>query len=254
MISFNVFFRFWKQLGSSQKLYVLSGKLLPWSSIACALLLVYGLVGGLILAPTDYQQGEAYRIIYVHVPCAILSLLIYVAMAVCGVLVLIWRIKVADIIAIALAPIGMVFAFCALVTGSLWGKPMWGTWWIWDARLTSELVLLFLYIGYMGLYNAIPNKQNAAKVCAILAVVGVVDIPIIHYSVTWWNTLHQGSTLQWRDPQISLDMLRPLLAMIVGLCFYTLTMTLVRIRSEMLARNAKQLWVRKLFLATRELS
>jgi heme exporter protein C len=167
-------------------------------------------------------------------------------MALCGATYLIWRIKAADVIAVALAPLGLVFTLGALVTGAIWGKPMWGTWWIWDARLTSQLILGFLYIGYMGLYTAIPNKHNAAKVCAILALVGVVDIPIIHYSVQWWNTLHQGSTLQWRNAPIAPDMLRPLLAMIGGLFCYAMTIALIRIRTEMLVRSAHQQWVRVL--------
>lgn len=238
--------RFWLQLGSSKKLYSLSGQLLPFSIIGCVLLLAYGLLGGLLWAPTDYQQGEAYRIIYVHVPCAILSLMIYLTMALCGAVYLIWRIKVADVISVALAPLGLVFAICALITGAIWGKPMWGTWWIWDARLTSELILAFLYMGYIGLYTAIPNQQQAAKVCAILALIGAIDIPIIHYSVTWWNTLHQGSTLQWRGSHIAQEMLFPLLAMIGGLALYAMTIALIRIRTEMLARNVDQQWVKQL--------
>lgn len=233
-------------LGSLQRFYHFCGVLLPWSTGLCLLLMAYGLVAGLFIAPPDYQQGDAFRIIYVHVPCAMLSLLIYVAMAIASAVFLIWRVKIADIMAYSIAPVGAFFTLCALVTGSLWGKPMWGTWWIWDARLTSELILLFLYIGYIGLYQAISTKKSAAKACAILALVGVVDIPIIHYSVYWWNTLHQGATVsQWGRPTIDISMLFPLISMILGLSFYTLTLLCVRIRTEILQRCAHQRWVTK---------
>jgi len=152
-----------------------------------AILFVYGLYSGLILAPIDYEQGEAYRIIFVHVP--------YMVMAITGAIALIWRLKLAEIVMISCAPIGASFTFLALVTGSIWGKPMWNTWWVWDARLTSELLLLFLYFGVMALYNAIEDRRTAARAVAILALVGVVNIPVIHYSVEWWNTLHQGPTV-----------------------------------------------------------
>jgi len=159
------------------------------------ILFVYGLYSGLILAPIDYEQGEAYRIIFVHVPAAWMSLFIYMVMAITGAIALIWRLKLAEIVMISCAPIGASFTFLALVTGSIWGKPMWNTWWVWDARLTSELLLLFLYFGVMALYNAIEDRRTAARAVAILALVGVVNIPVIHYSVEWWNTLHQGPTV-----------------------------------------------------------
>lgn len=243
---------FLHQFGSSRYLYHISGKILPYSGVICAIFLGYGLIVGLFIAPPDYQQGDAYRIIFIHVPCAILSLSIYVGMAFCSVIYLIWRIKVADVIARTLAPIGLLFAFCALVTGSIWGKPMWGTWWIWDARLTSELILFFLYMGYLALYSALPNPQQAAKISAILACVGVVDIPIIHYSVVWWHTLHQGSTLSFQNSHIDPSMLKPLLAMIIGLGFYVLTSTLIGIRAEMLKRYAHCQWVKIMLLKSSE--
>ena len=155
-----------------------------------------------MLAPTDYQQGDSYRIMFIHVPAAWMSLFIYIVMAGAGAIGLIWRMKLAEIIAISSAPIGASFTFLALVTGSIWGKPMWGTWWVWDARLTSELILLFLYLGVMALNNAIEDKRTAARATAMLAIVGVVNIPIIHYSVEWWNTLHQGPTVTKFDSAV----------------------------------------------------
>lgn len=231
-------------LGSPRRFYRFCGACLPWCVGLSIVTIGYGLVGGLFIAPSDYQQGEAYRIIYVHVPCAMLSLLLYVSMAINSAIFLIWRIKLADLVAYCMAPIGMVFTLCALVTGSIWGKPMWGTWWIWDARLTSELILLFLYVGYLGLYHAIPNQRTAAKACAILAIIGVVDIPIIHYSVYWWNTLHQGATIsQFSTPAIDIEMLKPLLSMILGFGFYTLSILCLRARTEIIKRGQHNQWV-----------
>lgn len=214
---------------------------MPWCLGIGLISLVYGVVAGLWFAPTDYQQGDAFRIIYVHVPCAMLSLGLYVWMAACSFVYLVWRVKVADMIAYSIAPIGAFFTFAALLTGSLWGKPMWGTWWIWDARLTSELILLFLYLGYLGLYQAIPSHKMAAKLGAILAVVGVLDIPIIHYSVYWWNTLHQGATIARFDkPAIDPSMLYPLLAMILGLGLYAGYLVCLRVRAEILMRELER--------------
>jgi heme exporter protein C len=230
-----------------QTFYRTAGKLLPWFSVLSALLFIYGLIGGLWLAPPDYQQGDAFRIIYIHVPSAFLSLLIYVAIAVAAAIGLIFRIKLADIIVTASAPLGACFTALALITGSLWGKPMWGAWWVWDARLTSELILLFLYLGVIALRVAIPERDKAAKACAILLVVGIINIPIIHYSVYWWNTLHQGDTLRVFGPSlIAPSMLHPLLAMIGAFLFYYLSVMLVRVRVEILRREQKSNWVRTL--------
>lgn len=226
------------RLGTVARFYAFCGTLIPWAVVGAILSLLYGGVAGLYLAPADYQQGDAFRIIYVHVPCAILSLGLYMGMAIASFIYLVWRIKVADIVAYSMAPIGAFFTVSALVTGALWGKPMWGTWWIWDARLTSELILLFLYVGYIGLYQAIPSRKMAAKLAAILAVVGAIDIPIIHYSVYWWNTLHQGATLfRWGRPTIDLTMLYPLIAMIIGLGLYALFLVSLRARAEILVRE-----------------
>ena len=212
-----------------------------------ALLFIAGLYSGLVLAPIDYEQGEAYRIIFVHVPAAWMSMFVYVVMAMCGAIALVWRMKLAEIVMISCAPIGASFTFLALVTGSIWGKPMWNTWWVWDARLTSELLLLFLYFGVMALYNAIEDRRTAARAVAILALVGVVNIPIIHYSVEWWNTLHQGPTVTKFDkPSIHLSMLIPLLIMAVAFKLFYIGSLFMRVRTELLKREQKSKWVTEL--------
>jgi len=218
--------------------------MLPWLTVLLIVLLAYGLYGGLVLAPADYQQGDSFRIIYIHVPSAWMSLFVYVVMAISGAIGLIWHIKLAEIVSISSASIGAAFTFLALITGSLWGKPMWGTWWVWDARLTSELILLFLYLGVIGLYGAIEDKRTAARAVAILALVGVVNIPIIHYSVEWWNTLHQGATVTKFDkPSIHPDMLIPLLVMAVAFKVYYGIALLMRCRNELLQREQNNRWV-----------
>ena len=240
----------WKliqQLSSPRYFYQLSGKLIPWVTAIFAVLFFYGLMGGLLLAPPDYQQGDAFRIIYIHVPCAALSLFVYLCMSIAVIINLVWKIKLADVIAKVSAPMGAMFTFLALVTGSIWGKPMWGTWWIWDARLTSELILLFLYIGYIGLYSAIANPKSAAKISAIFALIGLVDIPIIHYSVYWWNTLHQGATIsRFAKPAIESSMLWPLLAMIAGMGLYVSAIMCLKLRTQILSREADKRWVQLL--------
>lgn len=241
--------RFCHRMASPPHFYALSGKLLPWLTGIFLILLACGLYGGLYLAPPDYQQGDSYRIIYIHVPSAWMSLFIYIVMAVAGGIGLIWRIKLAEVVTISSAPIGASFTFIALVTGSLWGKPMWGTWWVWDARLTSELILLFLYLGVIGLYGAIDDKRVASKAIAILALVGVVNIPIIHYSVEWWNTLHQGPTVTKMDkPSIHVTMLVPLLLMALSFKMYYVIAMLQRARVELLQRERNAQWVKTLLL------
>ena len=237
--------KFLYKFSSPKSFYELSGKMLPWFAVSSVLCIAYGLVGGLVLAPPDYQQGDVFRIIYIHVPSAILSLNIYCVMAFCAVLSSVWKIKLSDVVIKVSAPLGAWFTFIALVTGSIWGKPTWGTWWIWDARLTSELILLFLYMGIISLQSAISDRNQAARSVNILVLVGVVNIPIIHYSVYWWNTLHQGATLSLLSkPKIADSMLYPLLAMIVGLFCYFVSMMLMRARTEVLEREKKQSWVR----------
>jgi heme exporter protein C len=225
----------------------------PWSlwiGWLSGILIAAGAIWGLGFAPPDYQQGHSYRIIYIHVPSAWMSLFIYAVLASAGAIALIWRLKVAEVIATASAPIGAGFTFLALATGSLWGKPMWGTWWVWDARLTSELVLLFLYLGYIALESAIEDPRTASRAAAILALGGVVDLPIIHYSVEWWSTLHQGPTVsKIGKPAIHWTMLAPLLIMISAFMMYYFSLVLVRARSELLVRERNNPWVRELVAA-----
>jgi len=236
---------FFHKLASPPYFYAFAGRLVPWLGWTCVGLLIAGLYGGLVLAPADYQQGESYRIIFIHVPSAWMSLFIYVVMAVCGGIGLIWHIKVAEVIAASSASVGASFTFIALVTGSLWGKPMWGTYWVWDARLTSELILLFLYLGVIGLQSAIDDRRTASRACAVLSLVGLVNIPIIHFSVNWWNTLHQGSTvIKAGGPSMHLSMLAPLLIMAFGFKLYYLMVLLMRSRIEVLERERKSEWVR----------
>lgn len=238
---------FFHRLGSPPHFYAIAGRLIPWLGWSAAGLLAAGLYGGLVLAPPDYQQGESYRIIFIHVPSAWMSLFVYVVMAAAGAVGLVWRIKVAEAIAAASAPVGASFTFLALVTGSLWGKPMWGTYWVWDARLTSELILLFLYLGVIGLNNALDDRRTASRACAVLSLVGLVNIPIIHYSVVWWNTLHQGATIaKLGAPSIHLSMLVPLLVMALGFKLYYVTVLLLRARVEVLERERGSAWVREL--------
>ena len=239
--------QYFHRLGSPPHFYRIAGRLIPWFGAACAALLLWGLWGALVQAPPDYQQGESVRIMYLHVPSAWMSMFVYVVMAVTGGIGLIWRMKLADVMAAAAAPIGASFTFLALVTGSLWGKPMWGTWWVWDARLTSELILLFLYLGIIGLQSAIPDRRNAARAAAVLALVGLVNIPIIHFSVEWWNTLHQGATVSKFDkPSIDISMLIPLLVMALAFKLFFVTVVLMRARCELLERERNSAWVREL--------
>jgi len=240
----NPIVRYFHSLGSPPYFYRLAQRLLPWLSGICALLIAAGLYLGLFVAPPDYQQGQSYRIMFVHVPSAWMSLFIYMVMAGSGLVALVWRVKIAEAMAVASAPIGAAFTFLALVTGSLWGKPMWGAWWVWDARLTSELVLLFLYLGVIALYGAIEDRRTASRAVAVLALVGVVNIPIIHYSVEWWNTLHQGPTVtKFGAPSIDISMLIPLLLMALGFMFYYAVALLLRVRCELIDREQGSKWV-----------
>ncbi len=235
------------RLASPKRFYGFAGRASWWFGIVALLLGLPGLYLALFNSPPDYQQGESVRIMYVHVPAAWLSMFVYVNMAAAATVGMVWRIKVASAVAHASAPIGAWFTFLALVTGSLWGKPMWGTWWIWDARLTSELILLFLYLGYIALANAIEDRDTAARATAVLALVGVVNIPIIHYSVEWWNTLHQGATVTKLDkPSIHLSMLVPLLLMALSFTAFYGAVVLRRVRCEILEREQRSGWVREL--------
>lgn len=233
------------KLASPKYFYNVLNQLLPWLFGFSMLFFIYGYIGGLALAPEDYQQGNGFRILYVHVPSAFLSLLVYSFMAVNAFIFLVWRIKIADILIRASVAIGAWFTVIALVTGSLWGKPMWGTFWIWDARLTSELVLLFLYAGLIALQSAIYDEEQAAKAGALLLLIGFIDIPIIHYSVYWWNTLHQGASLTLLEkPKIDPSMLYPLLSMILAYSCYFGTVICLRARNELLIREQQSDWVK----------
>ena len=238
------------RLGSPPYIYNLAGRLTPWFAWPAALLMVGGLYSGLVLAPPDYQQGDGFRIIYVHAPTAWLSLSVYTTMAVSAAIGLIWRIKVSHAVAASCAPIGASFTLCALVTGSLWGAPMWGTFWEWDPRVTSELILLFLYLGYMGLRSAMEDVQRADRVSAVLAIVGVVNVPIIHYSVVWWNSLHQApSVMKFDRPDLPVSMLVPLLMMLLGFTLFFAALLLVRLRGEVLKRERTASWIREVVSA-----
>lgn len=225
--------------------YRLCGRWLPWLLAATVLLLAVGLYWGLYLAPTDYKQGEAYRILFIHAPAAWMSLFVYVVMAAAGAVALVWRVKLAEMIHVECAPVGASFTAITLATGMLWGKPMWGAFWVWDARLTSELILLFLYLGVIALYSAIPDRRKAARATSVLSIVGVVNVPIIHYSVIWWNTLHQGPTVTRLDaPAAHSSMLWPLLFMALVFNLYFVTALCARLRSSIAARCLDQQWLR----------
>ncbi|MDA8390385.1 MAG: heme ABC transporter permease [Gammaproteobacteria bacterium] len=239
--------KFLHKYGAPKRFYATSGRFLPWFAAITVILFVSGLYLGLYWAPPDYQQGDAYRIMFVHVPNAWMSMMAYVALAAFAAAGYIWNIRLADMLAKATAPLGASFTLCALVTGSLWGKPMWGTWWVWDARLTSELVLFFLYVGYMALQASIEDPRRAAHASAIIAIVGVINVPIIHYSVYWWHTLHQPASITLtKQPTIYLTMLIPLIVMSFAFMFFYLTMLLVRVRNEILVREKDAEWVRNL--------
>src|ERR1700685_1681362 len=238
------------RLASPPHVYALATRLTPWFAWPAAALILAGLYAGLVLAPPDYQQGDGFRIIYVYAPSAWMSLMVYVTMATAAAVGLIWRMKVAHAAAASCAPIGASFTVAALVTGSLWGRPMWGTYWEWDPRLTSELILLFLYLGYMALRSAIDDVQRADRASALLAVVGVINVPIIHYSVLWWNSLHQApSVMKLAKPEMPAAMLLPLLMMLLGFTLFFVALLLVRLRGEILKRERTASWIREALAA-----
>jgi heme exporter protein C len=222
----------WFWYASPQTFYPLAGKIARWCAVAAALLAAVGLWIGFFVAPTDAQQGEAYRIIFIHVPAAWMSMFLYVVMAIWAALGLALNTRLSAMMATALAPTGALFTFIALWTGSLWGKPTWGTYWVWDARLTSELILLFLYFGFMALQAAIDDPRRADRAGALLAIVGVVNVPIIYFSVKWWNTLHQGASVSLKSaPTMAASMLTGMLLMALAFWMYSIAVTLVRVRS-----------------------
>src|SRR5690554_6911735 len=222
-------------------------KLLPWFLIPGLILSAVALIWGLAIAPPDYQQGESYRIIFVHVPAAMWSMGFYVAMAIAGLLALVWQIRTAELALLAIAPVGAVLTFISLFTGALWGQPMWGTWWVWDARLTAQLILLFLYMGVMALYIAFEDERMGAKAAGILAMVGVINIPIIHYSVYWWNTLHQTSTItqmvtRLEAPAMPAEMLWPLLTCIFAFMLVCSALIIMRLNNQILLSEVRRPW------------
>ena len=215
---------------------------LPWSAALGLLSGAAGLYLGLFASPADYQQGDTVRIMYVHVPAAWMALMAYSAMALASAVALIWKHPLADLVAKSTAPIGATFTAIALITGALWGQPTWGTWWVWDARLTSVLILFFLYVGYLALWNAFDDPTRAARAAAVLALVGAVNLPIIKFSVDWWNTLHQpASVLKIGGPTIHPAMLTPLLLMALAFLCYFITLLLLRVRGELAARKLRAL-------------
>ena len=238
------------RIGSPPTFHRIAGALVPWCYGIGFVLGAIALYGGLVLAPADYQQGDAFRIIFVHVPCAWMGLFAYFFMAANAFIALVWRIKLSEVLAMAAAPIGAAFTFITLVTGSLWGKPMWGTWWTWDARLTSELVLLFLYLGVIGLHAAIEDRRQAARAAGFLALIGIVNLPIVHFSVNWWNTLHQGSTVRLLGPsKIDASMIWPLLTMALATHLWFFGSVLARTRIGLLELDGGKDWVRTIALA-----
>ena len=241
----------WFKYSSPQTFYPLAGKLIPWFAWSAVILAVAGLYVSFMLAPTDFQQGEAYRIIFVHVPAAWMSMVIYIVMAAWAGLGLALNARLSAMMAQALAPTGAIFTLLALVTGSLWGKPMWGAWWVWDARLTSELILLFLYLGFIALQSSIDDPRRADRAGALLALVGVVNVPIIYFSVKWWNTLHQGSSINMgAAPKMAATMLLGMLIMALAFWMYTVAVALMRLRCIMLERERNTDWVKELSLKT----
>ena len=237
----------WYRYSSPAAFYPVAGKLIPYFFSLAALLSAAGLYISFFVAPTDFQQGEAYRIIFVHVPSAWMSMIIYLAMATWAGFGLALNAKLSYTMAQALAPTGAMFTFLALITGSLWGKPMWGTWWVWDARLTSELILLFLYIGYMALHSAIEDTKRADRTSAIFAVVCVINVPIIYFSVRWWNTLHQGASVSLtKAPAMAAIMLWGMLLMTLGFWAYSIAVALWRLRCLIAEREREALWINDL--------
>jgi len=236
----------WFWYASPQTFFPLAGTLACWCGIAAALLAAVGLYIGFFVAPTDAQQGEAYRIIFIHVPAAWMSMFMYFVMACYGAMSLTFNSRLAAMLARALAPTGAMFTFVALWTGAFWGKPTWGTYWAWDARMTSELVLLFLYLGFIALANAFEDPRRGDRAAALLALIGVVNLPIIYFSVQWWNTLHQGSSVSLRGTSMHVAMLWGMLLMAFAFWMYAIGAALVRVRTLILERERRTRWVRGL--------
>ena len=236
----------WFKFASPAAFYPLAGRLIPWFAWAAGLLTLIGLYLGFIVAPTDYQQGESYRIIFIHVPAAWMAMFLYLVMAGWCAASLIWNTRLSAMMAQALAPTGAMFSVVALWTGALWGRPTWGAYWVWDARLTSTLILLFLYLGYMALRAAIDDPRRADRASALLALVGAINVPIIYFSVRWWNTLHQGASVSLTSsPKMAQTMLAAMLVMSFAAWFYAIAVALHRVRSIILERENGSEWLRR---------
>ena len=236
----------WFKYAAPQRFYALTGLLIPYCVAVAVIATVIGLTIGLLIAPSDHQQGESYRIIFIHVPAAWMSMIIYLAVAFWAAIGLIFNARLASMFALALAPTGALMTFIALWTGSLWGKPTWGTYWVWDARLTSELILLFLYLGFLSLHASIEDTRKADRSAAVLAIVGVVNIPIIYFSVKWWNTLHQGASVSLtKAPTMATQMLTGMLIMTVAFWAYSFAMSFYRCRTLILERERHTAWAQE---------
>ena len=236
----------WFKFASPATFYPLAGKMIPWFYGAAALFAIVGLYVGLVAAPTDFQQGDAYRIIFIHVPAAWLSMFLYVVMACWSALALGFNTRLSAMMAQAIAPTGAVMTFIALWTGAFWGRPTWGAYWVWDARLTSTLILFFLYLGYMALHAAIDEPRRADRASGLLALVGVVNVPIIYFSVKWWNTLHQGASVSVKGSSMATTMLWGMLIMALAFWMYSIAAVLYRVRTLILERERRAEWVREL--------
>ena len=236
----------WFKYAAPQRFYALTGSLIPYCVAVAVIATIIGLTIGLLIAPSDHQQGESYRIIFIHVPAAWMSMIIYLAMAFWAAIGLIFNARLASMFALALAPTGALMTFIALWTGSLWGKPTWGTYWVWDARLTSELILLFLYLGFLSLHASIEDTRKADRSAAVLAIVGVVNIPIIYFSVKWWNTLHQGASVSLtKAPTMATQMLTGMLIMTVAFWAYSFALSFYRCRTLILERERHTAWAQE---------
>ncbi len=234
----------WKRFASPKAFYPLAGKLIPWFLVPTIALMVVGLYMSFFTTPADYRQGEAYRIIYIHVPAAWMSMWLYLCMAFYAGLGLVVKTRLSSMMAAAIAPTGAMFTFIALWTGAFWGRPMWGAYWVWDARLTSELILLFLYVGVMALRSAIDEPHRADRASGLLALIGAVNVPIIYYSVKWWNTLHQGASVSMsKGSEMAASMLLAMLVMTFAFWAYSFVTTLMRVRSIILERERHADWV-----------
>ena len=236
----------WFKYSAPTTFYGLAGKMIPWFAASAALLFIAGLYIGFYVAPMDAQQGEFYRIMFIHVPASMLSMFLYLIMAGYAALGLIFNTRLSSMMATAIAPTGALFTFISLWTGALWGKPMWGAWWLWDARMTSELILLFLYLGFIALHASIDDPRRADRAAALLAIIGSVNVPIIYFSVQWWSTLHQGSTIKFSGTTMHVAMQQALLVMMLACWTYAIAVVLARVRSIILERERNSTWITQL--------